>query len=171
MIGLSSLSKEEGDIGGRGERKCKKVPRWMDCSFLSPAARGETHCEHGSPRSEAPDGREPGDLLPVSGVRCAESHRDERACRLHSRSICAHGNALRHGSGRGVRASVTSIQRGLVQREALLLPGRGGGGSIESRNILYFSMFNVCNGSIQCTEKISLIIFFFFYLYRQLNSL
>lgn len=36
----------------------------MDRRFLSPAASGETRSEHGSSRSEAPDGHKPGDLFP-----------------------------------------------------------------------------------------------------------
>ncbi|KAK2904452.1 hypothetical protein Q8A73_011109 [Channa argus] len=39
-------------------------------------------------------------LSTVFGLRCVQSHRDERACRVRS-GICAFGEELRHGNGRG----------------------------------------------------------------------
>lgn len=53
---LLFLSEEEGELSSRGEKiiimkkKSRKVSGWMERSFSSPAARGQTHYKHGSPR-------------------------------------------------------------------------------------------------------------------------
>ncbi|KAE8285617.1 hypothetical protein D5F01_LYC15282 [Larimichthys crocea] len=97
---------------------------------------------------------------PVSGLRCVQSHRDERACRFHSSSICAHGDALRHGSGLGCALPSHLYRGGVVQREALLLPGRGGL-SLENRNVLCFNIPDFPDGPtshLSCQQVLSVFL-------------
>lgn len=95
------LFKGEGIKRGRGESECRKCPDgWTAAFFKSCRPRRD------SLRASLPavwgclaDANGAISSL-VSGPRCLQSHRDERACRLCS-SICALGEELRHGNGRG----------------------------------------------------------------------
>lgn len=121
---IAQMCKRE--TGGKGAKlnvtKKKKVSREGGLQlFLSPVARGESRSEHGSPRCEAPDWGDPADLVSVSVLRSTEMSAPVTTAasgRAGMRCVTASG-------GRGAR--LRSIHIRTVQREARLLPGRGGG--------------------------------------------
>lgn len=103
----------------------------MERSFSSPAARGQTRYEHGSPRgvrllTHAKRPMCPSTLLLVSRspTEMSAPVASARAASVRTGMRCVTGTGR---GGEGARRLSILIEEGLVKREARLLSVRGGG--------------------------------------------